>query len=89
MINDSAGTDADTAADTAIDLVVVTSDTAISFVANFVPTVGSEDTAIDFVLVGSKDFVVVVNFVVVSSKDVGSKVVGGVSAVLILVVVLS
>ena len=48
MINDIAGIDADTAADTAIHLVVVTSDTAIAFLVDFVPTMGSEDTAIDF-----------------------------------------
>ena len=87
MINDTAGIDADTAADTGIDLVV-TSYTAIAFVVDFVPTVGSADTAVDFVLVGSKDFVVVVNFVVVASKDVESKAVGGASAVLVLIVVL-
>ena len=48
----------------------------------------SADTAVDFVLIGSKNFVVVVNFVVVASKDVKSKAVGGASAVLVLIVVL-
>ena len=89
MINDTAGTDADTAADNAIDLVVVTSDTAITFVVDFVATVGSADTAVAFFLVGSKDFVVVVDFVVVASNNVGSKAVFGASAFLVLVVVLS
>ena len=70
MINDTAVIDADTAADTAINLVVVTADTAIAFVVDFFPTVGSADTAVDFVLVGFKDFVVVVDFVVVASNDV-------------------
>ena len=89
MVNDTAGTDADTAKDTAIELVVVTSDTAIAFVVGFFPTVDSVDTAVDFVLVGSKDFVVVVNFFVVASNDVGYKAVGGASAVVVLVVLLS
>ena len=41
---------------------------------------GSVDTAVDFVLVGSKYFVVVVDFVIVASNDVGSKAIDGASA---------
>ena len=89
MINDTTVIDADTDADNAIDLVVVASDTEIAFVVDFFPTVGSADTSVDFVLIGSKDFVVVVDFGVIASNDVGSKAVGGASAVLVVVVVLS
>ena len=50
---------------------------------------GSADTAVDFFLVGSEDFVVVFDFVVVAYNNVGSKAVGGAYAVLVPVVVLS